>query len=205
VEGLAPEPASRRRFMGMAAGAVALASASAAGCGGGEDQFAGRKSQNGGDIEIVNYALTLEYLESDYYDQVVQSGELKGRALDVVKLIQEDEHEHVQALIQAAKTLKGKPIQRPSTDFSEVLQGGRGAILRTASDLENTGAGAYLGAAPNIVRADILESALAIHTVEGRHAAVLNHLVGRPFLPDGPLATPLDMDDVLPMVRRFTT
>jgi hypothetical protein len=200
VSAPAPPGHSRRHFI-AGAGAVVAASA-AAGCGS-ADEFNGQQSENGGDIAVVNYALTLEYVESDFYDAVLESGVLTGRALEVVKLIREDEHEHVDALLAAAKELKEKPAQKRATDFTSVLQGGSGTILRTASDLENLGANAYLGAVPAIVSATLLESALAIHTVEGRHAAVVSHLAGRTFLPDGPLATPLDQDDVLPQVQRF--
>lgn len=175
----------------------------AAGCGGGADEFAGRDPQSGGDLDVVNYVLTLEYVEAAFYDSVIESGILSGRELDVVKLVREDEHRHVAALRATARRLNGRPASRPTTDFTSALQGGRGGVIRTASDLENLGASAYLGAAPDIISARVLEEALSIHTVEGRHAAVIDHLAGRPFLPDGPLATPLDQDDVLPRLKRF--
>jgi hypothetical protein len=142
-------------------------------------------------------------VESDFYEQVIHSGVLSGRALDVVKLIAEDEREHVTALRAAGRQLKGRLVGKPTTDFTTVLQGGAAGVLRTASDLENLGASAYLGAAPNIIGESLMKSALAIHSVEGRHAAVISHLAGRPFLPDGPLATPLSQDDVLPRIKKF--
>ncbi len=82
----------------------------------------------------------------------------------------------------------------------------------TAATVENLGAAAYLGQAPRIKSQEILAAALAIHSVEARHAAGLNQLVGRGFtganalegsIPDGPFAAAMDMDAVLAAVKPY--
>lgn len=87
-----------------------------------------------------------------------------------------------------------------------------GAQINTAATVENLGAAAYLGAAGGIKDKDILAAALAIHSVEARHAAALNKLVGRSFkgdgklegsLPNGAFAKGLSMDEVLEQVKPF--
>jgi rubrerythrin len=214
---------SRKRFLKTAgAGAVASAFALfAAACGDDEDDAAaggGSSTQaramggKGGDLEIVNYALTLEYLEADFYEQVLESGAITDRKIvALAKEIGESEQAHVDALLATARSL-GKPAARPKTDFTAVLEGGPEKILRTAATVENLGAAAYLGQAGRIQDEEILAAALSIHSVEARHAAALNALVGRGFTGDGPLegsipdgafAMPMSMDQVLREVQPF--
>jgi Ferritin-like domain len=196
---------SRRRFLEVAGGAAALGALStfAAGCGDDEDEGERPTAAGaGGDLGSLNYVLRLEYIELDFYDAVIDSRVLNGRELDLVKRIRQNEEEHVEALRAAARKL-GTPGGRPSTTFEATIAGGRAKVLRTAADIENLGAAAYLGEAGSIENREILATTLAIHSVEGRHAAVLNRIVGRPFLPDGALATPLTRSDVLRRVEPF--
>jgi rubrerythrin len=165
------------------------------------------------DIEIVNYALTLEYLEADFYDQVVRSGVVRDRTvLDLAKRFGETERLHVGALEFAVRGLGGKPAAMPKTAFEDVLAGGPRKVLEAAAMVENLGAAAYLGQAGRIHDKQILAQALSIHTVEARHAAALNALAGKGFrgggrlagsLPDGAFAKPMAMVQVLKAVRPF--
>ncbi len=189
---------TRRTLVSAAAGGAALL---AAGCGG-DDEEEPREGRSRGDLDIVNYALTLEFLEEDFYDAVVSSGVLSGREADLAKKIRDNESEHVQALSAAAKSL-GKPADRPATKFDSVLAGGRDRVVAVAADLEGTGAGAYLAEAARITSAEILASALAIHTVEARHASILNLLAGRSPVPDGAFATPIERPEVERRIARF--
>ena len=100
------------------------------------------------------------------------------------------------------KKLGGTP-KRPKTNFDAVLEGGPEMVLETAATVENLGAAAYLGQAGRIQSKEILAAALAIHTVEGRHAAALNSVVGRTIVPDGAFAKPASMAEVLPKVEPF--
>ena len=215
---LADDPSSRKRFFKMlgGAGAVSAFGVVIAACGDDKDSDSGPstttgKDQGASDLEIVNYALTLEYLEADFYKQVLESGMIKDKKIgDLAKSIQENEQEHVDALTATAKKLGGKPAAKPKTKFDDVISKGPKAILETAADVENLGAAAYLGQAGNIKSKEVLAAALAIHSVEARHAAALNMLVGRDFeddgqgsLPDGPFAKPMDMKAVLEAVKPF--
>jgi rubrerythrin len=217
--------ASRRRFLKMVGGTGGFAALSVlvAACGGDDEENqaattgADTETQTqaeqggGGDLEIVNYALTLEFLEADFYDQVEQSGIFKGAELDLIKTIGQHEQEHVDALTETAKQL-GTPAEKPRTAFEPVIEGGREAIIAAAADVENLGAAAYLGQAGKIQSAEILAAALAIHTVEARHAAALNEIAGRGFkgdgalqgsIPDGAFAKPMSMEEVLDVAKQF--
>jgi rubrerythrin len=156
-----------------------------------------------GDLEIVQYALTLEHLETDFYNAVIDSGVVKDMALaETAKMIRDNEQEHVDALTATVKKLGGKP-KRPKTNFDAVLEGGEKMVLETAATVENLGAAAYLGQAGRIKSKEILAAALSIHTIEARHAAALNSVVGKTIVPDGAFAKPASMAEVLPKVKPF--
>jgi len=170
------------------------------------------KADNG-DVEIVNYALTLEYLEADFYQQVLDSGEITDKAIaEAAKKIGMNEQEHVDALKATVEQLGGTPVEAPATKFEDVIAGGPKMILATAAQVENLGAAAYLGQAALIKSPEILAAALSIHTVEARHAAALNQLAGNKFqgndplvgsIPDGAFAKPMTMEQVLKKVQPF--
>ncbi len=209
VQELAADPASRKRFlsvMGGAGAASALAIFMAA-CGGDDKQATAAKpdtmADTARDLEIVQYALTLEHLETDFYNAVIDSGVVKDMALaKVATMIRDNEQEHVDALTQTVKKLGGKP-KRPKTNFDAVIDGGEQMVLETAATVENLGAAAYLGQAGRIKSKEVLAAALAIHSVEARHAAALNSVVGRTIVPDGAFAKPASMAEVLPKVKPF--
>ena len=192
---------TRRGLVCSAAVGVAVV---AAGCG--DDSNDPAEGPPRADLDIVNYALTLEYLEEDFYEQVVRAGVLSGREAALAEKIRQNESEHVVALRTAAKQLAGGSkgvVKAPKTDFSEVIDGGRDEVIRVAAQLENTGAGAYLAEAGQIESPEILASALSIHTVEARHAAILNRLAGEPPLPDGAFAVALGRADVMGRIERY--
>jgi len=211
LDGLTNDPSSRKRFLSMvggagAAGALAMFMAA---CGDDDDDETAAKSSEekkagtGVDLEIVNYALTLEYLEADFYADVIKSGVVTDKAVaEAAKRIGENEQEHVDALLASARKL-GKPAARPKTDFQPVIDGGEKMVLETAATVENLGAAAYLGQAGRIRSKEILAAALAIHSVEARHAAALNKIVGKPIVPDGAFAKPASMEEVLPKIKPF--
>ena len=153
-----------------------------------------------GDIGILNYALTLEYLETAFYADVVKSGLFKGAELAAIKKFGAEEAEHVTALTAAVKSLGGKPAPEPKAEFP--LESAK-SVLELAGTVENLGAAAYLGQAGNIESPEVLASALAIHSVEGRHAAALNTLLGTSITPDGAFAKPADAKTVLKSVEPF--
>jgi hypothetical protein len=153
-----------------------------------------------GDVGILNYALTLEYLETAFYADVVKSGLFKGADLETIRKFGREEAEHVKALTAAVKAMGGKPAPEPKAEFP--LENAK-SVLELAATVENLGAAAYLGQAPNIKSPEVLASALAIHSVEGRHAAALNTLLGEPITPDGAFGQPADVKTVLEAVEPF--
>jgi rubrerythrin len=220
---LADDPSSRKRFMKMlgGAGAVSAFTAVLAACGDDEKASsaaampaASDEKSNTSDLKILNYALTLEFLEADFYDKVINSGLVKDKAtVAIAKKFGATEQEHVDALKSFIKKLGGTPVMAPKTKFEPTLAKGLKAVLETAATVENLGAAAYLGQAGNIKSKEVLAAALSIHSVEARHAAALNILVGRGFgdgkdglegaLPDGPFGKPMDDRSVLAAVKPF--
>ncbi|MDP8943316.1 MAG: ferritin-like domain-containing protein [Actinomycetota bacterium] len=224
LEQLERDPSSRKRFLKVVGGAAAAGSLATllAACGEEENETAapaqkapGRPPTNQfgrGDIGILNYALTLEHLEAEFYEEVVRSGEVTDRKLaTLAKRIGENENEHVEALTATVKQLGGTPAKKPKTNFRSVIEGGPKKILATAAVVENVGAAAYLGQAGNIKSDEVLAAALSIHTVEAEHAAALNELAGNGFrkgglegsLPDGAFAKPMSVQQVLAQVKPF--
>jgi len=140
-------------------------------------------AQKGGDVEILNFALTLEYLESTFYTMAVK--DVKGLSEDEKKLaerLRDDEDAHVDALADTIKTLDGKPVKKPTFDFGGAF-GSRAAFLKVANALEDTGVSAYNGAAPNIKSIDVLAAAGGIVQVEARHAALIRLTRNKPPAP----------------------
>ncbi len=206
------DPVSRRKFMALTGGTASLSVLIAA-CGDDDDEDTTTSSgtetaatddalaQFGeGDLGIVNYALTLEYLEAAFYAEVAASGLFKGADLALIEEFGKNEAEHVTALTSTVKTLGGKPAPMPKTQFDLT---DAATVLQTAADVENLGAAAYLGQAAAIESPDVLAAALSIHTVEARHAAALNTLTDQPITPDGPFAAPADAQTVLDSVQPF--
>jgi hypothetical protein len=130
---------------------------------------------NGGDVGILNFALTLEYLESAFYagakKRIKPTGDLKA----LVDLLASDESQHVAALTASIKQLGGKPVASPQFVFPYSDKAG---FLKLAQTLEDTGVGAYNGAAPGISSKAVLGSAGSIVQVEARHAAAIRLMNG---------------------------
>jgi rubrerythrin len=211
---LVKDPVSRRKFMAVG-GSSTLAAAFLAACGGGgssstttttesKPMNSGKESETEqfgkGDIGILNYALTLEYLETAFYEEVGKSGLFKGEELAVLKKFGSEEKQHVEALHGTVIKLGGKPAPQPKAEFP--LENAT-AVAELAGTVENLGAAAYLGQAGNIESPEVLAAALSIHSVEARHAATLNTLLKMSITPDGAFASPADVATVLKSVEPF--
>lgn len=159
-------------------------------------------AQAGGDIDIANFALTLEYLESEFYAQGLNAGILSGDVLPYVEATLEHENAHVEALIGLIQQFGGTPVAKPQFMFGDALSS-QSAFLNTAATLEITGVGAYLGAAPMISSPDVLAAAGSIAGVEGEHVVAINYLLG--VTPPANMAFPeaLSQDAVLAAVAPF--
>jgi hypothetical protein len=213
MEELARDPASRRRFLKGVGGSAAAGSFALflAACGsskkkqltpGGSDPKtgagAGTDRYGPGDLGIAIYALTLEYIETDFYAKVVASGKLTGKLLDMAKRFGNQESQHIDALESFVTDNGGKLTVRPKTTFDLPNQA---AILQQAVTFENLGASAYLGQADRIQSKDLLAAALSIHSVEARHAAALSVAAKVSPTPNGAFAVPTTAFNVITAVQ----
>jgi hypothetical protein len=146
------------------------------------------------DVDILNFALTLEYLETAFYQVKGASVGLSGEAKTLAKSFGDEEAEHVAALTKAISAAGGKPVAKPKFVFPVTNQA---SFLKLAYVLENTGVGAYNGAAPSITNKEYLAAAGSIVQVEARHAAAIALLTGDPITPSGAFDKPLSKSQVL--------
>jgi hypothetical protein len=157
----------------------------------------------GGDAEILNFALTLEYLESAFYNQKGKEVGLTGTAKDYASKFGAEEAAHVSALTAAIKKLGGTPVKKPQFVFPVTNES---SFLKLASTLENTGVGAYNGAAPMLSNKQVLAAAGSIVQIEGRHAAAIDLLIGKSPTPNQGFDRPLTKEEVLaaagPLIKK---
>jgi hypothetical protein len=159
-----------------------------------QESSGGMAQMNAGDAEILNFALTLEYLESDFYNVKGRQVGLGGQAKSYAKLFGEEESQHVEALTAAIKQLGGKPVAKPTFVFPA---NDEKTFLALAAVLENTGVGAYNGAAPSLHSKQVLAEAGEIVQIEARHAAAIELLLGHSPTPNGGFDAPLTKPQVL--------
>jgi rubrerythrin len=158
-----------------------------------------------GDLDVLNFALTLEYLEADFYRQGNAAGIITdSKEKDLFNLIQQDEQAHVQAISDTVTKLGGTPVAKPTIKYPDGTFASRATFLKTSKTFEEVGVGAYLGQAGNLVNKDVLVAAAAIFGVEARHAALVGKVAGLP--PEGgiymgPVETAKSMADVLAAVK----
>jgi rubrerythrin len=153
----------------------------------------------GSDADILNFALTLEYLESTFYAEAKSRAKASGKLKSLVNLLAKDEQQHVEALEGTIKKLGGKPVAKPRFDFA---YSGTSGFLKLAQTFEDTGVSAYNGAAPMIESKEVLAAAGGIVQVEARHAAAIrlqNDAEPAPAAFD----TPLHEKQVLEAVEPF--
>jgi hypothetical protein len=153
-----------------------------------------------GDVGILNYALTLEYLEAAFYNGATAANlALSPQAAAFLKVVTRDENAHVAFL---KKALGHKAVSTPSFDFAGTNTNVE-KFMATAYVLENTGVHAYLGQVTNIKNPAYATAAGTILTIEARHAAViglLNEAAGNDIAPEGPFDKPYTAVKVLKAV-----
>lgn len=150
-----------------------------------------------GDLDILNYALTLEHLESKAYAAINASGLLSGTAAEYFKDFGAHEATHVDVLTQTISSLGGTPVKAQASYNFPAFKSAQ-EVLQYFYDVEELGAAAYLAQAPRLQNGDLLTAAVSIHNVEAQHAAALADLIG--VAPSPAFGTPKSMEEVLAVV-----
>jgi rubrerythrin len=158
------------------------------------------------DIDVLNYALTLEHLEYSFYRDGIGlfnfGQDSRGQSIDTnFAAIRDHEGAHVETLASVIADLGGTPVEEATYDFGDAYTDSM-AFMMTAAALENTGVSAYDGAGQFITDPELLTAAGSIVAVEARHASYLNLLTGQIPFPAA-FETPLTMDEVLEIAGPF--
>lgn len=173
VDGALAETADRAGLMTrgtFVAGALGASAAAAIGA----DEAAGQGKLGKQDQDILNYALTLEYLQAAFYTEAERLNALKGDTAKAARKIGSVERAHVKAFHDV---LGRNAIGRPSFDFQGVTEKPQ-AFLRTAVAFEDLAVAAYAGQAARLKSGSAVAAAVSIYTVEARHAAWMRYLFG---------------------------
>lgn len=185
-----------------AGGGLALAAAGAPAL----HQLTARAQELKDDVDVLNYALTLEHLEFAFYrDGIGQfdfGADPFGNSInDYLAAIRDHEGAHVDTLTGTISDLGGTPVEEATYDFGYT---DAKSFLATAQALENTGVSAYDGAGPSLKSPDLLTAAGTIVAVEARHASYLNLINGQVPFPDA-TEKPLTPQEVLDIAGKFIT
>lgn len=157
------------------------------------------------DLDILNYALTLEHLEATFYREGVAAftaADFNDGVYENLKVVAEHEADHVKLLTGAISGAGGTPVAEATYDFGYGTD--PAAFLEVAAALENTGVSAYDGAGAYIQDVNIVAVAGQIVAVEARHASYLNLVNGKVPFPAS-FETPLSKDEVLAIAGPFIT
>jgi hypothetical protein len=131
------------------------------------------------DVAILNFALTLEYLEAAFYAEAVSAGKFSGKVGTFASVVAKHEAAHV-AFLKGA--LGSAAVKSPKFDFKGTNTD-MTKFMATAQVLEDTGVAAYLGQAGNIKSKKILAAAGSVLAVEARHAGWIRDLNDKPGAP----------------------
>ena len=152
------------------------------------------------DVDILNFALTLEYLEAAFYREAVQKGHLVGYTKKFAHTVAMHEQAHVDYL---RKALGAAAVKQPRFDFKGTNHHQR-SFQQTAMTLEDVGVSAYAGQGPLIKDKGIVAAALSVHSVEARHAAWIRDIIGRskqPLPAPNTFDKPRTKSEVLALVK----
>lgn len=201
-------PVDRRTFLTATGSLAALTLAGCGGGGGGASTTTGARTTRASapdaglpgapdDPATLAYVLKLAQVESDLYRRALGTGFFRGGERDTLQAFGEQEDEHVATLSEQLRAAHGRVPAAPQTTLAlPDRETTLGLLLR----IENLAAAAYLGQLHRIKSRDVLATLQSIHTVEGRHAAALAMILGKPITPNGAFARPENMATVLQVV-----
>jgi hypothetical protein len=151
-----------------------------------------------GDIGILNFALTLEYLERAFYNEATAKGKITDpRTKTFLTITTRDERAHVAFL---KKALGRHAVKEPKFNFQGIPSDPT-KFAATAYVLENTGVHAYLGQAGNIKTPAYLLAAASIVTIEARHSGAIGSIIDKSISPNGSFDDGWTADKVLAAVK----
>lgn len=156
-------------------------------------------AQTMSDLDILNFALTLEHLEARMYADMLATNILTGKDMTYFQNFGAAEAAHVTAVTNAIKAAGGTPVAALAS-YNFPAFDSRDAILKFAKVAEDIGVGAYQGAAAAIKNKDYLAAAGSIVQIEARHAAIVNLLLGQNPVPSA-YTSSLTVDEVLAKVN----
>ncbi|HVM16431.1 MAG TPA: ferritin-like domain-containing protein [Gaiellaceae bacterium] len=155
------------------------------------------RAQTATDVAILQFAQTLEFLEAEFYAEALRMGALRGDVLRFARVVGEHERIHAQFI---GRALGRAAVRKPRFNFRGTTEN-QSSFVATAIVLEETGVAAYKGQAPRIDTRSILAAALAVHSVEARHAGWIRDLAGRNPAPNA-FDQPLTLQQVLAAVAQ---
>lgn len=134
-----------------------------------------RRKSKRNDVKILQYALTLEFLESEFYKAANASGAITDPLVQrFAQITGQHEADHVKTL---RAVLGAAAVKKPKFDFGDTVTD-EAKFKATAQALEDTGVSAYAGQGPNVSQRAVVKAALSIHSVEARHAAWIRFING---------------------------
>ncbi len=161
---------TRAGFLARGAAAGGAALFGALGLGTASASASAKASQS--DVAILNFALTLEYLQASFYTQAERVGALHGALAEQARVVGSHERAHVRGF---RAVLGSKAVKEPSFNFHGVTDSPK-SFRATAVAFEDLAVGAYKEQLPKIQSKQYLATAVAIHSVEARHAAWIRRL-----------------------------
>ncbi len=134
------------------------------------------------DLGLMEYLLTMEYVQSGLYRDALKALDLSADAARLAEELRDQEVEHVDALRATIEEAGGTPPERVPLEFGEALAS-EATFLKLANTLEDTAVSAYNGAAPRLESREFLAVFASLAQVEARHAALVRLLREKPPAP----------------------
>ncbi|HEV2813372.1 MAG TPA: ferritin-like domain-containing protein [Solirubrobacteraceae bacterium] len=134
------------------------------------------------DLGLLDYLLTLEYVQSGLYRDAIKAIALSEDVKRLASELRDQEVEHVDALRATIEEAGGRPADRVPLEFGAAIAS-EAAFLKLANTLEDTAVSAYNGAVPRLESREFMAVFASLGQVEGRHAALVRLARDKPPAP----------------------